>query len=110
MALGPQTLLDRSPPCCKVGFGRVWPSRAALLQGEGLPSHPGRGSGLYQGIWEPLLVPQGPEYILTPKHWDTRVLLCPQWTLPWLRLGTLAWHFLTLRLWGIKVSGYLWSM
>lgn len=60
------SLLDRSLPCCKVGFDRVWPNWTALLQ-KSLPSHLAEGSGLYQGIWEALPALWGLEYILTPK-------------------------------------------
>lgn len=45
--------LDRSLPCCKVGFDRVWPSWTALLQGKSLPSHLAEGQGFIRGSGRP---------------------------------------------------------
>ena len=47
------SLLDRSLPCCRVGFDRVWPSWTALLQGKSLPSYLAEGQGCIRGFGRP---------------------------------------------------------
>lgn len=37
--------LDRLPPYCKAGFGRIWPGQVVLLQAWGLLRHPAEGQG-----------------------------------------------------------------